>query len=429
MTMPSPRPLHAVATAVALAIAIHLGAAQHARAAAPAAASKGGASAGQTARPAAGLTLEWTWTPAISPTPQIATVEVRGLDAAVLQALRRSAWTAAQWQELLPVYATDQNLDLAAAASLPPMLGSYAVDGSILRFTPRFPLQLGVHYRAVLHPARLPRPSPRTSDRPDLAPRSAEFHLPAPDRRPVTDVAAVSPAASVLPENLLKFYLHFSGPMSRGRSYEHLRLVDDAGRTVDLPFLELDEELWDPAMTRLTLLLDPGRIKRGVTPLEEVGSALREGHSYTLVIDATWPDAQGRPLRAAHRKTFRVGPPVRSPIDPARWQITPPAAGSTGTLVVRFERPMDAALARRVLHVETPAGAVADGTVQLAEDDRQWRFTPARPWSRGSHELRVEPILEDLAGNNIGRSFDVDLMEGPARRGTNSPTRLAFEVP
>ena len=32
---------------------------------------------------------------------------------------------------------------------------------------------------------------------------------------------------------------------------------------IELPFLEIDEELWDPAMMRLTLFIDPGRIKRG----------------------------------------------------------------------------------------------------------------------------------------------------------------------
>ena len=46
-------------------------------------------------------------------------------------------------------------------------------------------------------------------------------------------------------------------------------------------------------MTRLTLLLDPGRIKRGVRPLEEIGGALQVGRTYTLVIDDAWPDAKG----------------------------------------------------------------------------------------------------------------------------------------
>jgi hypothetical protein len=79
--------------------------------------------------------------------------------------------------------------------------------------------------------------------------------------------------------------------MSRGHSYDYIHLLDDTGKEVELPFLELDEELWDPAMKRLTLFIDPGRIKRGVRPLEEVGPSLQEGKRFTLVIDREWKDA------------------------------------------------------------------------------------------------------------------------------------------
>jgi hypothetical protein len=48
-----------------------------------------------------------------------------------------------------------------------------------------------------------------------------------------------------------------------------------------------------PDMTRLTLFIDPGRIKRGVAPLEEIGPALHAGKRYTLEIDSGWHDASG----------------------------------------------------------------------------------------------------------------------------------------
>ena len=65
--------------------------------------------------------------------------------------------------------------------------------------------------------------------------------------------------------------------MQRGHVYDHIHLLGEAGKPVELPFLELDEELWDPEMTRLTIFIDPGRIKRGVRPLEEIGPALEAG--------------------------------------------------------------------------------------------------------------------------------------------------------
>ena len=45
----------------------------------------------------------------------------------------------------------------------------------------------------------------------------------------------------------------------------------------------------------------------------------------------------------------------------------------------------------------------------VAEGERSWAFVPDRPWGDDDLELRVDPILEDLAGNSIARVFDRDL--------------------
>src|SRR2546421_64758 len=50
------------------------------------------------------------------------------------------------------------------------------------------------------------------------------------ERKPTTVVAHVSPSADRLPENRLKFSLHFSAPMSRGGSYRHIKLLDGKGK-------------------------------------------------------------------------------------------------------------------------------------------------------------------------------------------------------
>ena len=149
--------------------------------------------------------------------------------------------------------------------------------------------------------------------------------------------------------------------MSRGQIYEHIHLRDDLGKEIELPFLEIDEELWDPAMTRLTLFIDPGRIKRGVLPLEEIGPALEAGKSYSLMIDADWKDGAGNPLQAAFEKRFRVVAPDREPPDPSRWQIQAPQAGTRDPLQVAFPEPMDHALAQRVIHVVADLGKEVSG--------------------------------------------------------------------
>ena len=216
--------------------------------------------------------------------------------------------------------------------------------------------------------------------------------------------------------------------MRSGHIYEHVRLRDEAGKPVELPFLELDEELWNPEMTRLTLFIDPGRIKREVKPLEDIGPALEAGKRYTLEIDAACHDSAGLPLREAFRKSFRVGAPDRDPTSLANWKVNPPKSGTRDSLTVEFSEPMDHALALRVIRVANAAGRLVEGTSDLADHETRWRFTPRDAWTPGSHQLQVQNNIEDLAGNNIGKAFEVDLLEPVQRRFTNQVVRLSFEV-
>ncbi|RPH37726.1 MAG: hypothetical protein EHM91_14690, partial [Planctomycetota bacterium] len=185
--------------------------------------------------------------------------------------------------------ASDGTLKVTVARSDVPLFGETRTENGRRVFEPRFPFKPGVEYHVVFEG------SGRRLEK--------TFTIPPPAPSPPTVVTAVFPSRDVLPENLLKFYLHFSAPMSRREAYQRVRLLDGAGKPVELPFLEIGEELWDRAGIRLTLLFDPGRIKRGLKPREDSGPALEEGKSYTLVVDAEWPDAQGRPLREGHRKS------------------------------------------------------------------------------------------------------------------------------
>jgi hypothetical protein len=348
-----------------------------------------------------------------------ARAEVTGVRSTVLAELRRAQWNPEQWQNLLAVY-VDQG-DITAQIFLPAMLGSYAVDDSALRFMPQFPLQRGIRYRAVFRPQNLPGGA---AEKPVVS----TFALAVAPQAATTRVTQVFPSADVLPENLLKFYVHFSAPMSRGQIYDHIQLREAAGRAVELPFLQIDEELWDANMTRLTLFIDPGRIKRGVLPLEEVGPALETGKKYELVIDRAWHDAAGSPLQESFTKRFTVGPPWRDAIDTAQWKIKAPKAKSRDPVAVTFSGPMDHALALRLIQVVRDSGKGVAGAKTLVDQEERWLFTPESPWEAGQYALSVPTHIEDLAGNNIGKPFEVDLFEGVQRRLTNTVVKLPFVV-
>jgi hypothetical protein len=345
-------------------------------------------------------------------------IKVHGLPADVLRAWRLDPPAAAELHQILAVF-------LKADESAATMLGSYAVDDDCLIFRPRFPLRAGRTYRAELRPRQI-----AGVDSEELPPQIAVDFV---SQAQAGDAAAtrlveVFPTAGVLPENQLKFYLHFSGPMSRGESYRHLELWDDNDQRIEFPFLELPEELWDPLNRRFTLFLDPGRIKRGLKPREEFGPALEEGRSYTLVVQAAWPDAHGRPLAGTFRKRFRVVAPDDQQPAVSRWRIDAPPADSRDPLRVHFDEPLDHGLAQRVIAVEDQAGRKVAGSVAIADSERTWRFVPQQAWRAGSYALVVDTCLEDLAGNSLARPFEVDLFEKVDRELIQELVRIPWQI-
>ena len=284
------------------------------------------------------------------------------------------------------------------APDVPQMLGQYRIEAGALVFSPQYPIQPGVKYRAV---ARIPGSSPVT----------VLVDIPKPVVKPTTVVDRVYPTASVLPENQLKFYIHFSAPMARGSGYRHIELLDPDGAVVEVPFLELIEELWDPTGKRFTLFFDPGRIKRGLVTQQQLGIAMQEGKRYTLVIDKGWKDAKGNPLAADFKKTFTVGPPDRQPIDIRAWKVNEPTAGTRNPLTLVFPEPMDHAILQRDLDVVDASGAVIEGGITIGAEEKTWIFTPDVAWKRGSYTIRLGTAIADLSGNMINRAFEIDVFD------------------
>jgi hypothetical protein len=283
------------------------------------------------------------------------------------------------------------------------MLGKVAIEGDDLVFRPRFPFRPGLNHEVEFRPGAL-----GIAGAPDL---HDGFHLPEATPAEPAKVATVYPSGDELPENVLRFYVHFSAPMSRGEAYSHLRLLDQGGTPIDRPFLELGEELWDPSGTRFTLLLDPGRIKRGLVPHQELGPILVAGGRYTLEILPGWADSTGRPMAEGFRKAFRAIEEDTIPPEPSSWEIRAPKPGTVEPLACFFPEPMDRALASRLLQVLDPSGRAVTGLAEVGDHESSWTFTPERPWPAGEYVLRVDTDLEDRVGNRVGQRFEVDVFE------------------
>ncbi len=227
----------------------------------------------------------------------------------------------------------------------------------------------------------------------------------------VTSVAAIYPTAPELPLNQLKLYIHFSGQMSEGWANRavHVRRAAD-GQPLEGVFLPMEPELWDHQRHRLTLLLDPGRIKRGLAPNTEAGYPLVEGVTIVVAVDASFRDADSLPLRSGAERGYAVGPAIRARVEPRTWRYGRPWADSIDPLTVEFDRPLDRALLEHSLSVVGPNGRRVDGLATIDDGEASWRFAPCHPWRAQPYRLLVDARLEDLAGNSLVRVFDRDLM-------------------
>jgi hypothetical protein len=292
-----------------------------------------------------------------------------------------------------------------AGESLPNVSGRYLLFEDEVRFIPHFPFERGVKYRASF--------DPRSLGALPMTELMVEFPIATEQNAPgLTEVTHMFPSGDLLPENLLRFYVCFSNSMQRGRALEEISLLDSDGQLVADALYRPPVELWDRTMRHLTVLLDPGRLKRWVGPNIELGPPLKVGQEYTLEIGSGMIDLYGRPLRERFRKHFLVGHAVRNHISIENWKIQSPVTGSRQALVLMFTTPLDWALLLQTITIESADGSVINGQVVVDQSERRWSFTPSSPWIAGVYHIRVRSSLEDVCGNSITGAFDRPLRKG-----------------
>ena len=305
---------------------------------------------------------------------------------------------------------------------LPDVSGRYLLFEDEVEFVPHFPFDRDVKYRASFHPQALGAPLAAQS-------LNLEFLIPSAQKAPeLTEVTDIFPSCDLLPENLLRFYVCFSNSMQRGRALKEISLLDSDGQPAVDALYRPPVELWDRSMRHLTVLLDPGRLKRWVGPNVQLGPPLKMGRRYTLEIGAGINDVYGRPLRERFRKHFIVGDPVRKHISVKDWKVLTPVAGSRRALVLRFTSPLDWALLLQTIRIESADGFVVEGRVVVGQHERRWRFTPTSPWISGVYHIRVGSSLEDVCGNSVTGAFDRPLRKDPSLEAKIDGRSLSFRL-
>ena len=324
-----------------------------------------------------------------------------------------------QWRSILPVYTREayvRNIDQ-------PIAGTYTFSDQSIEFEPEYPFSPGQAYHAIFFAkiflAHVAEENHGVGEKFELS-----FSIPE-KKFPVTHIQSVYPQSSALPENLLRMYIYFSAPMMPGEAFDHISLITKDGTPVEKAFLIIDQELWDNERKRFTLLFDPGRIKRDLKSNVELGPPLRDGTTYHLLIDSAWRDVHGNALGRSVVKTFVVTRPERSRLSVEGWDVIPPLAGSLESVILKFDRAIDHALALKYITIHSPSASI-DGKAQML-DDSTWTFTPSHFWIEGEYFIQISPLLEDVAGNNLNNAFDLDL-SAARRKHSIEPIRLQFKI-
>jgi hypothetical protein len=286
---------------------------------------------------------------------------------------------------------------------LPDIAGDREILPDGVRFIPHFPFDSGVPFRAILDLRAPGRPGP-----PGI--QTLEFSFRREATAAETAVTHVFPSIDVLPENLLRLYVCFSNPMQRYRAADNIEVLGPDGRPAPDVLYRAPVELWDRSMTCLTVLLDPGRLKRGVGPNRMLGPPLKAGQRYTLAISPGMIDVYGRPLREGFIKSFSVSEAVREPVAIEQWTIRPPEMGGRQALELVFPRPLDWAQLWRGFTIASESGQPVSGRIDIDLEEKRWRFTPDAPWQEGAHSILISADLEDVSGNTPYGAFD-----GPVR--------------
>jgi len=290
-----------------------------------------------------------------------------------------------------------------------PILGSSEVVDRGLKFTPMWPLSPGVPYQLYWRNELIDT-------------------ITVTIRNDVPPTVRIFPTADTLPENLLKIYFLFSKPMREGISGKYIRMLDDKNDTLQNILLELKPELWNADHTMLTVWIDPGRIKRDLLLNKELGKPLASGNTYSIILLPGWKDSDGIPMSTLFRKNFITTEADRKKPKIENWSFIKPDDDTTNPLHIYFPEPMDYALAIRGIDIYLGNNKVS-GIERLSNGERIWSFTPNEAWVKGVYQIKIQTLVEDLAGNNLERLFDNDLNQGVSALETQGVNHhLDFEI-
>ncbi len=219
------------------------------------------------------------------------------------------------------------------------------------------------------------------------------------------EVINIYPNLDSIPVNVTRFYIQFSKPIQEMNLLDHIKLSTEEGKNITGVFFENQYELWSPDRTKVTLLVDPGRVKLGLLANNKMGRAFDEGQKYILTVDSLLMDFDDRKLLRSFSKKFTSIQEDRTPPDVSLWEIYLPKADSKEKLLLDFNDKIDHISAQTLIQVFYKNQQVK-GKIVLNAQKQKWEFIPNKKWKNGHYQILINHRLEDIANNSIEQVFD-----------------------
>lgn len=256
----------------------------------------------------------------------------------------------------------------------------------------------------------------------------ATFNVPFDTTYSDPELLGIYPSSDTVPENLLKMYFTFSEPMMEGKSASQVFVIRNETDTLRNVFLDLTPELWNAESTVLTLWIDPGRVKRDLIPNKMLGKPIEQSSNYKVVVERHWRSQQGARTKKDYLKLVHVGKRDDEMPSVDKWRIRAPKSETFDTLYVEFNESIDFKLMTDAIHVIDSERRLLDCVKLPGRHEKMLLIVPITNWKQGIYSLMVEPRLEDLAGNNLTRLFDRDLLQEPGEPGDVGSREISFSI-
>ncbi|WP_378173819.1 Ig-like domain-containing protein [Aquimarina sp. SS2-1] len=254
------------------------------------------------------------------------------------------------------------------------------------------------------------------------------FSLPIPAGYEPLTVTNIYPSDSLVPSNILKWYVKFSKPINKVNSYSHISILTEKGDTLSRAILTLENVLISENGTLLTVWMEPGRQKRGLIPNQQLGPVFKEKETYRFMVSKEIKDMNGVSMNIGYKHKFQVTSEDRTKPSIKDWKINVPNVNSVSKLIIHTDESLDYGSCIRNIIVFDSNQMEIEGSWNIDDKETVLSFTPLKPWKNDNYQIVFSEVIEDLAGNTLNRLFDQNMNNDLNPKFTPKRHKLDFNI-